>query len=462
MTRCSFCKANLIEYKLCAKCKKASYCNKQCQINHWKASHKSSCCAPPFHSFVSYDKKSNHSLEAHECASSEAAYDKKSNHSLEARECANCGSAKSPFFLCSKCKLVNYCSDACQKQHWKAVGGHKKFCVSEKERMPLKTMISERKSELNSPQSIKCAICLEVVTCSTTCLLPCAHIFHIRCIKELRIMGVVQACPICRTQLPHKDLSHDANQRAVYLNNMNKQHPFPLAQWKVVDETITMLRIAADLGCPDACRNLSVILNAVGDFTGAEAAYRKALEIEPTFIEAWISLGKVRESKGELLGALLCYRNALKINPRKTLALYNSGVVLKDMGDLAGSVAAYRFALEVNPMYADASRNLAIVLYEMGDLSGAETAYRRTLEIDPQYDAHFGLGNVLLEKRDYAGAEAAFRAALDNDPIHSKALWVLCSLLRSKGDYAGADIAYRKALEIDPMMANASFRPIRE
>ena len=442
LKECSYCNAHLFESKICSRCKKTSYCNKICQIKHWKSSHKSSCCDPSFYLFEdSLDDENKF-------------HRKKSNQTFDAFECRNCGSPKAPL-LCSRCKLVNYCSDSCQKQHWKSEGGHKKFCVSEKERKTGNFLITERKRESNLYQLIECAICLEVVTCSTTCLLPCAHIFHIQCIKELRIMGVVQACPICRMQLPDKEISIDASQRAVHLNLMNQQHPLPCAQWKEIDEATTMLRIAADLGCPDSSRNLSVILNELGDTTGAEAACRRALEIEPTFVDAWISLGKVLESKGDIAGSLLSFRNALKINPLKTLALFNIGVLLKNTGNLADAEVAYRRALEIDPLYADASRNLATVLCAMGDLSGAETAYRRTIEIDPDHDAHFGLGNVLMGKGDYAGAEAAFRTALAIDPMYASVLLNLSHCLRYKGDFAGADIAYRKAIDIDPMIASA-------
>jgi len=61
------------------------------------------------------------------------------------RECANCGAGtddRSDLSLkaCSRCKLVYYCSEPCQRQHWKE-GEHKRFCVAVDDRKVIKAGI---------------------------------------------------------------------------------------------------------------------------------------------------------------------------------------------------------------------------------------------------------------------------------------------------------------------------------
>jgi TPR repeat protein len=58
---------------------------------------------------------------------------KKEKHNFQKGECSNCGKSDN-LKSCARCKLIQYCSTACQKQHWKAIGGHKKFCVSKEEK----------------------------------------------------------------------------------------------------------------------------------------------------------------------------------------------------------------------------------------------------------------------------------------------------------------------------------------
>ena len=47
--------------------------------------------------------------------------------SLQAQvgSCAGCGKIGNDFKQCSACKVVKYCSVACQKNHWRT---HKKVC----------------------------------------------------------------------------------------------------------------------------------------------------------------------------------------------------------------------------------------------------------------------------------------------------------------------------------------------
>ena len=50
----------------------------------------------------------------------------------------------------------------------------------------------------------ECAICLEPLGPSSPgfCALPCSHALHVPCAGGLRSFGLVQVCPMCRTELP--------------------------------------------------------------------------------------------------------------------------------------------------------------------------------------------------------------------------------------------------------------------
>jgi len=51
-------------------------------------------------------------------------------------QCTNCSAFECPLSLCSRCKVVKYCTRECQLQHWKA--WHKKECRTVVERMKQK------------------------------------------------------------------------------------------------------------------------------------------------------------------------------------------------------------------------------------------------------------------------------------------------------------------------------------
>jgi len=48
-----------------------------------------------------------------------------------------------------------------------------------------------------------CPICMDpLVPGCNICALPCSHLFHAGCVRELREFGISQACPLCRAAVP--------------------------------------------------------------------------------------------------------------------------------------------------------------------------------------------------------------------------------------------------------------------
>ena len=107
-----------VDIKQCSGCKKVAYCSKICHKYDWRKSHKESCLK--FNLQISILEKS---------------VEKKQPSSVS-EECANCGVQAALLAICSRCKITRYCCQACQRQDWIAVGGHKKFCIPTTERLP--------------------------------------------------------------------------------------------------------------------------------------------------------------------------------------------------------------------------------------------------------------------------------------------------------------------------------------
>jgi hypothetical protein len=128
----------------------------------------------------------------------------------ETRECDNCKAPEDRNGVtlkpCPKCKLTSYCGRACQASHWKA--GHKQFCVAPGERKPQPVSTPARLKGCQTiithaeEATVECAICLDPLSSSTPCTLPCTHTFHASCVKGLRSFGIKQVCPMCRVELP--------------------------------------------------------------------------------------------------------------------------------------------------------------------------------------------------------------------------------------------------------------------
>lgn len=207
---CANCGASHVALKVCSGCKLVSYCSKLCQKENWKKCHKDSCFKP--------QTPENLLNESSSTKANEELKNKKKIVSSKVKECANCGIHEKCMSMCSRCKLTSYCCQACQLQHWGAVGGHKKFCTPLDQRLPGAVVRSK------SIEVEKCVICQEPLSVRASVNLPCSHMFHSNCVATLRKSDISQSCPVCRSSATKgtevEKLFCDAHRRYVKLKYM--------------------------------------------------------------------------------------------------------------------------------------------------------------------------------------------------------------------------------------------------
>jgi tetratricopeptide (TPR) repeat protein len=142
----------------------------------------------------------------------------------------------------------------------------------------------------------------------------------------------------------------------------------------------------------------------------AEAAYRKALALQPGWALAHSNLGSVlREQKRPAEAEAAC-RQALALRPDYALGHNNLGVALLDLKRPAEAEAACRRALALQPDYATAYNNLGLALLDQKRPAEAEAACRQAIALRPDFAlAYTTLGNALQDLKRPAEAEAAHR-----------------------------------------------------
>jgi len=149
-------------------------------------------------------------------------------------------------------------------------------------------------------------------------------------------------------------------------------------------------------------------LSAQGKLDDALAAYRRARELEPDFIEACYNMSLIFKSQGRLQEALACSRQALQLQPEYPNAHGTLGDILMEMGDHQGAEDAFRAALRHQP-------RLALAYYKLTELLGRNlpaedlAALRQLLDERVLPDAeqlllHFGLAQALDARGQYAPA----------------------------------------------------------
>jgi serine/threonine-protein kinase len=134
----------------------------------------------------------------------------------------------------------------------------------------------------------------------------------------------------------------------------------------------------------------------------AQAAARKALDLEPTLAEAVTSLGKVHcWYEWDFASAERELRKAVKLNPNLAEAHFVFGTALPCVGQLPQAVQEMREALTLDPLSAHYTRWLARFLLYSGDHQAAIDYCAKVLEMEPAYfqaslttgSAYMAMGN---------------------------------------------------------------------
>ncbi len=128
--------------------------------------------------------------------------------------------------------------------------------------------------------------------------------------------------------------------------------------------------------------NLSVALRERGDLDGAVAASRRAIAIDPGFVNAYVGLGAAFADKGDFAGAEIQYLKALQMMPDYTKVLNALGVLYAKQGRTREALAAFDENLRVDPFDINALVNRASVMAVAGNMDQAVADFSKAADLD--------------------------------------------------------------------------------
>ncbi len=126
-----------------------------------------------------------------------------------------------------------------------------------------------------------------------------------------------------------------------------------------------------------------------GEIDDAEAAYARALALDPRLAAAHTNLGNVCFLRGQLDRARAAYERALALDPDQPEATFNAAALHERLGDRELAVALYRRAVRLEPASADAWFGLAMLLHELGQGDAARPCFERFLALCGSEDSSY-------------------------------------------------------------------------
>lgn len=211
----------------------------------------------------------------------------------------------------------------------------------------------------------------------------------------------------------------------------------------------------------------ALLLLFAGNFSAAELALRKSLEIDPSHAGILNNLGHVLHyGLQRYEEAEQAYRKAIELDSNYATPWNNSGNLLRDyLRRYEEAEQTYRKAIELDPKDAYSWCNLGNLLQgHLGRYEEAEQAYRKAIKLDPKYaDPWNGLGNLLQDHLEQSEeAEQAYRKCLELEPDEVYATANLAYLLLTDPSrQQEAEEIYQNALKSLPPHGGALLRAYR-
>ncbi len=234
-----------------------------------------------------------------------------------------------------------------------------------------------------------------------------------------------------------------------------------------LEEGVAKAQVAADKALAlddqlgEVYSSLAGIKHQSRDFEGAEAMYRRALELNPNYATAYNWYGELlRNSLGRSEEALALDRKAAELDPLSAYKIYGVGLDLASLGRFDEALVWYQRALEVDPGYPEAYIAIGVRYWSVsGRLDEAVVWLAKGISLDPgvPFDSAL-LGLLFLDLGDFDRAESWIERSLELGPESFLPNLAMHALHVYRGDEATALNYARRGFEWIPLFLPAHRR----
>lgn len=136
-----------------------------------------------------------------------------------------------------------------------------------------------------------------------------------------------------------------------------------------------------------------------GDLKAAETAFLKVTEIEPTYLDGWVNVARVRIEEGDMQGAEVMLKKAFEIqktlppeNPHRAKVHYFYALVQEADGNYDAAIEHLQHAAAQFPRDTRVRNKLGRMHFLKRNYETALAEFQKTLTVDPEdLDAHYNM-----------------------------------------------------------------------
>jgi eukaryotic-like serine/threonine-protein kinase len=150
----------------------------------------------------------------------------------------------------------------------------------------------------------------------------------------------------------------------------------------------------------------SVYVPLAEGYGKAREEVEKALQLDPNLAEAHAALGWIRSGYDwDWAGADAAFSRALELEPGNAAIVRQAAFLAATLGRFDEALRLDRRAVELDPLSARTHKALGLHAWYAARLDEAEAAFRKVLDLNPEYpSAHMSIGRVFLSRSNPGAA----------------------------------------------------------
>jgi serine/threonine-protein kinase len=187
------------------------------------------------------------------------------------------------------------------------------------------------------------------------------------------------------------------------------------------------------------------------DLQGAEAEYKRAIELNPNNAEAHNAYARLLAQTGRTKEALAEEKRAVELDPVAMGLRLFLGKIFEKLGSYAQAVEQYQKAIELEPNDSLPYLWLGWLKQQQGDLKEALELFQKMSEINPSFaDIHDYMGDIKAMLLDWKGAEEELKRVIELQPQEPQSYDYYISYLLGRKRTAEALKETQLALDLLP------------
>jgi len=131
---------------------------------------------------------------------------------------------------------------------------------------------------------------------------------------------------------------------------------------------------------------LGLALTERRSFGPAEAALRRAVELDPTSFNAQLNLGVFLQTARRPGEAINVYRKVIELQPRHVNAHVNLGMTLLEVQDPNGALDEFAAAVRIKPDHPEALRLAGMTALDLGRIDEARRYLQAAVRVQPNHE----------------------------------------------------------------------------